>query len=103
VESWIRFADSQSPVVLNWIREAPALGLQARQLKHDVTEAYIKLIQGFSDTQALRATGHTRVLRHRALTFIGGLREMAASAIEADERLSDRVEEAVDSALALFQ
>lgn len=105
VESWVEFAESHAPVMLIWIRESPAFGTAARQLKLEVTEAYIKLIQTFSDSESLRAAGHQPVPRHRAVMFIGGLREMAALALErgADGTgLGAVTGEAVDAALSLF-
>jgi len=110
VESWIVFARAHGEVMLIWIRESPAFGPAARQLKLEVTEAYIKLIQSFSDTESHRAAGHAPVPRHRAVMFIGGLREMAALALEngvADSAdlgkgLTAVTEEAVDAALTLF-
>ncbi len=102
VQSWIAYAESQPPLMLIWIRESPAFGPAARQLKQEVTEAYIKLIQAFSDTETLRAAGYLPVPRHRAVMFIGGLREMTALAIESGAGLHDVTAKAVDAALSLF-
>ena len=105
VESWVAFAESHAPVMLIWIRESPAFGPAARQLKLDVTEGYIRLIQGFSDSERLRAAGHQPVPRHRAVMFIGGMREMAALALEGSAGPGDLgavTAEAVDAALSLF-
>ena len=105
VESWVEFAESHAPVMLIWIRESAAFGPAARQLKLDVTEAYIRLIQAFSDSERLRAAGHQPVPRHRAVMFIGGMREMAALALEGGagtDALGAVTAEAVDAALSLF-
>jgi len=96
--------------MLIWIRESPAFGAAARQLKLEVTEAYINLIQAFSDSDSLRAAGHQPVPRHRAVMFIGGMREMAALALEGGAGSSSPdagglaavTAEAVDAALSLF-
>jgi len=105
VESWITFAEAHAPVMLIWIRESPAFGPAARQLKLEVTEAYIKLIQSVSGSENLRAAGHEPVPRHRAVMFIGGLREMAALALEGGAEtggLRAVTSEAVDAAISLF-
>lgn len=102
VQSWIAYAEKHSPVILTWIREAPAFGPAARQFQHDVTDAYIQMIQKFSDTAFLRAAGHRKVPRHRAVMFVGGLREMSALAIESGDGLRAVTEGAVDAALSLF-
>ena len=74
VRAWIENAAPQSAVMLSWIRETPGLGHAARQHKLEVTEAYIHLIQSFSDTPLHRAAGYEKVARSQAIMFIGGLR-----------------------------
>lgn len=102
VVAWIEYSDQRAPLILTWLREAPALGPAARQLKNDVTEAYIRLIQKVSGTEVLRAAGFQEVPRHRAVMFIGGMREMSAIALENGGQLKSVTEDAVGAAVSLF-
>ncbi len=102
VRAWIENAAPQSAVMLSWIRETPGLGHAARQHKLEVTEAYIHLIQSFSDTPLHRAAGYEKVARSQAIMFIGGLRELTALTLERGGRIQDMIDDATIAALALF-
>jgi AcrR family transcriptional regulator len=102
VRAWIENAAPQSAVMLSWIRETPGLGHAARQHKLEVTEAYIHLIQSFSDTPMHRAAGYEKVARSQAIMFIGGLRELTALTLERGGRIQDMIDDATIAALALF-
>jgi AcrR family transcriptional regulator len=102
VRAWIENAAPQSAVMLSWIRETPGLGHAARQHKLEVTEAYIHLIQSFSDTPLHRAAGYEKVARSQAIMFIGGLRELTALTLERGGRIQDLIDDATIAALALF-
>jgi len=102
VEAWIDYSDAHAPVLLSWIREAPALGPAARTFKDQVTESYIKLIQTVSSSEPLRDAGYRTVPRARAVIFIGGLRELAAMTVESGGKLRDIADDAVDAAILLF-
>lgn len=102
VQAWIANAESHPAVMLSWIRDLPALGLAARNLQREVTEAFITLVQTLSDTDELHAAGIETVSRQRAIMLIGGLRELTAMTVEAGGRMSDVTDEAVDAAIALL-
>lgn len=102
VEAWVANAESQPAVMLSWIRDVPALGMAARELQRDVTEAFIAMVRTLSDTEELRAAGIPMVSRQRALMLIGGLRELTAVTVESGGRMSDVTGEAVDAAIALL-
>jgi AcrR family transcriptional regulator len=102
VQAWIANAESHPAVMLSWIRDLPALGLAARNLQREVTEAFITLIQTLSDTDELHAAGIKTVSRQRAIMLIGGLRELTAMTVESGGRMSDVTEEAVGAAIALL-
>jgi AcrR family transcriptional regulator len=102
VRAWIENAAPRSAVMLSWIRETPGLGHAARQHKLEVTEAYIDLIQTFSDTPLHRAAGYEKVARSQAIMFIGGLRELTALTLERGGRIQDLIDDATIAALALF-
>lgn len=102
IEGWLDYAEPRSPVIMSWILEAPALGKPARDFKYEVDEAYVRLIQSISGSERLRAVGFDTVPRPRALAFIGGLRLLATTTIESGGRLRDVTEDAVDSAIRLF-
>lgn len=80
--------------MLTWIRETPGLGHAARRHKLEVTEAYIQLIQTFSDTPMHHAAGYERVARSQAIMFIGGLRELTALTLERGGRIQDLIDDA---------
>jgi AcrR family transcriptional regulator len=102
VQAWIANAESQPAVMLSWIRDLPALGMAARELQKQVTEAFITLIQTLSDTDELHAVGIKTVSRQRAIMLIGGLRELTAMTVESGGRMRDVTEEAVAAAIALL-
>lgn len=102
VQAWIANAESQPAVMLSWIRDLPALGMAARELQKQVTEAFITLIQTLSDTDELHAAGIKTVSRQRAIMLIGGLRELTAMTVESGGRMRDVTEEAVAAAIALL-
>jgi AcrR family transcriptional regulator len=102
VEGWLDCAEPRLPVIMSWIQEAPALGKPARDFKYEVDQAYVRLIQSISDSEPLRAAGFEMVSRPRALAFIGGLRLLAITTIESGGQLRDVAEDAVDSAIRLF-
>lgn len=103
VRAWIADADSHPAVMLSWIRDLPALGMAARTLQREVTEAFITLVQTLSDTDELHAAGIKTVSRQRAIMLIGGLRELTAMTVESGGRMSDVADEAVDAAIALLR
>jgi AcrR family transcriptional regulator len=72
VESWIAYAETQSPVILSWIDQVPSLGPRGQRFRQDVNDAYIKLIQSASSSDRLRAAGYVTVSRAQAIIFIGG-------------------------------
>lgn len=100
--AWIANAESHPAVMLSWIRDLPALGMAARELQQQATEAFITLIQTLSDTEELRAAGINTVSRQRAIMLIGGLRELTAMTVESGGRMRDVTEEAVAAAIALL-
>jgi len=102
VQAWISNAESHPAVMLSWIRDLPALGMAARDLQQQVTEAFITLIQTLSDTDELHAAGIQTVSRQRAIMLIGGLRELTAMTVESGGRMRDVTDEAVAAAIALL-
>jgi AcrR family transcriptional regulator len=102
IESWMAYAETQSPVILSWIVQTPALGPQAQKFRNEVNDAYIDLIQSVSSNAALRAAGFDTVPRARAIIFIGGLRELVTLTWKKGEKLSDVTEDACNAAIALF-
>lgn len=102
IESWLDYAEPRAPVILSWIEEAPALGAAGRDFKHEVDEAYVQLIQSVSGSDNLRSLGFEPVPRGRAIVFIGGLRLLAAMTIEGGGQLRDVIDDAVESAVRLF-
>lgn len=102
VQAWIANAESRPAVMLTWIRDLPALGMAARELQKQATEAFITLVQTLSDTDELHAAGIKTVSRQRAIMLIGGLRELTAMTVESGGRMRDVTDEAVAAAIALL-
>jgi AcrR family transcriptional regulator len=102
VESWIAFAEEQTPIIVSWIDQMPALGPRAQTFRDEVNEAYIRLIQSVSNTNRLRAEGYEMVERGRAVMFIGGLRELVTLTVQRGGSIRDVTNDAYDAAISLF-
>ncbi|MEV5832063.1 TetR/AcrR family transcriptional regulator [Nocardia sp. NPDC052112] len=101
IEAWIRASHQDPTITLAWIRDTPALGEAARQLHHDVGEAFINLIQSITATPGFEAPGLHPPTRQMATILYGGFRELIASTVEAGKDIRDIIDVAVDTAIAL--
>lgn len=101
VEAWIAGSEAEPALTLSWIRDAPALGAEARHLQREAMEAFVGMIQTLCDTEEWRAHGGAPVSRQQAVMLIGGLRELIASTVEDGGRISDIAEVAVRGSIAL--
>jgi AcrR family transcriptional regulator len=102
VESWIAYAETQLPLILTWINEVPSMGPRVQKFRDEVNDAYIKLIQSVSGTEALRGAGYEVVPRGRAIVFIGGLRSLVTMTLQKGGSFRDVTEEAYEAAVSLF-
>jgi AcrR family transcriptional regulator len=100
IEAWIGFAESQPAITLSWIREVPSLSVPA--CRHDMTQAFVGMIQMLCDTEPMRAAGIGPVPRELAVMLLGGLRELAATTVEDGGRIRDVSETAVRASIALL-
>ena len=90
--------------MLIWIRESPAFGPAVRKLKLDVTEAYIRLIQG-SAIRSVCGQQDINPSRGTVQSCSSGMREMAALALEGGAGtgiFGALTAEAVDAALTVW-
>ncbi|MCP2315689.1 transcriptional regulator, TetR family [Nocardia amikacinitolerans] len=102
IEAWIEASKADRTVTLAWIRDTPALGEDARRLHREAADAFVGLIQNLTATPEFGAPGVHRATRRTATILYGGYRELIASAVEDGEDVSDLVEVAVETAIALL-
>lgn len=103
VEAWIRSVESEPAIMVSWIRDVPSLGDAARRLQREMMEAFITMIQTLCDTDEWRTSGAGPVSRPLAIMLLGGLRELTATTLEDDGRVSDVSEVAVQASIALLE
>ncbi|MEU7634081.1 TetR/AcrR family transcriptional regulator [Nocardia sp. NPDC049220] len=101
IEAWIGFAQQDPSILLSWIRVGPALGEDARQLQRDTGDAFIALIQKLTGTAEFAAAGLRPPSRQVATILFGGFRELIATTVEDGNEISDVIDAAVESAIAL--
>ena len=87
IEAWIGYAESQPAITLSWVREVPSLSVPT--CRQDMTDAFVGMIQRLCDTKPMRAAGIGPVPRELAVMLLGGLRELAATAVEDGGRIGD--------------
>jgi len=102
VEAWAACVDFRPALILSWIRDVPSLGARARQLRRDTLEDFVAMIQDLCDTEQWRTVRSGPVSRHLAIMLFGGLRELTATTVEDDGRVSDITELAVQACVALL-
>jgi AcrR family transcriptional regulator len=100
IEAWIGYAGSQPAITLSWIREVSPVGVPA--CRHDLTAAFVGMIEALCDTEPMRAAGVGPVPRELAVMLFGGLRELAATTVEDGRKISDVSETAVRASIALL-
>ncbi|WP_405497313.1 TetR/AcrR family transcriptional regulator [Nocardia sp. NBC_00511] len=102
IEAWIGVSRIDTSITLAWIRDTPALGEAARQLHRDAAEAFIALIQNLTATPEFQSAGLHPPTRQMATILFGGFRELIASTVEDGRDITEIIDVAVETALALI-
>lgn len=102
IEAWIGHAESAPWIVVSWIRDIPALGIPGRALQREMMDAFVRMVQVLTTTDAWQAIRPGGVDRGLALILLGGLRELIATTVEEGGRPADILDVSVQAALALL-
>lgn len=102
VTAYVTTSERYPGLMLSWIRELPALGRAAAQVKNEAMEDWVDLFVGLTSTPTLAAAGVKPISRQRAVFLWGGVRELTASAVESGAPLTEIVEPATSACLALM-
>jgi AcrR family transcriptional regulator len=103
VEGWIAAAQADPPITLSWIRDVPALGQgRDQRFQRETMRAFVRLIQGLTDTPHLRAAGVRPPSDQTAVILLGGLRELIAVTVEEGRDVATIIEPAVEAARLLL-
>lgn len=103
VGAYVAACDARPETTWSWIRELPALGDAARSVQLGSIESFTALMMALTDSDQMRVAGVAPIARDTAVIIWGGIRELAASALEAGRPLSSIEESAVAACLALVR
>ncbi|MFW0787297.1 TetR/AcrR family transcriptional regulator [Gordonia sp. CPCC 206044] len=101
VTAYVVASEQHPEITWSWIRELPALGEPARELRLGMMEKFIALLVALTDTPQMRSAGTTPVSRATAVMIWGGIRELTADAVERGAPLHTIVEPATQACVAL--
>ncbi|WP_233608452.1 TetR/AcrR family transcriptional regulator [Nocardia stercoris] len=102
VEAWIDVQTADPVLTHSWIRDVPAMGEASHALQRDTSAEFVSLVRALADTERFRAAGLRPPTRDGAVMLLGGFRELIATAVEDGRDITDIVDVAVDSAIALL-
>lgn len=102
VEAYVEVTEQNPAIAWSWIRELPALGESARRVQVDAMEALIAVLMPLTDSPAMRDAGISPIAHETAVMIWGGIRELAASAMEQNRSLYSIVEPMVAACIALI-
>lgn len=102
VEAWIAASQRDPSIALAWIRDIPALGDKARQLHRDTGEAFVTLIRNLTMTPEFQSAELHPPSRQMATILYGGYRELIASTVEEGGDITEIIDVAVETAIALI-
>lgn len=102
VVAYVEHIEARPAITLSWIREAPALGAQARPLHRHAMQALTDMLASLTANPGFRRAGLEPVTGPTALILLGGLRELTALFVEDGGDVRDIVEPSVAAAMALL-
>jgi AcrR family transcriptional regulator len=102
IEAWITTSQHDPSIALAWIRDIPALGEGARELHRRTSEAFVTLIRNLTATPEFQSAELHPPSRATATILYGGYRELIASTVEAGGDISEIIDIAVETAIALI-
>ncbi|WP_232017093.1 TetR/AcrR family transcriptional regulator [Gordonia insulae] len=101
VQAYVAVTEKHPEIAWSWIRELPALGESARTVQVEAMESLIEVLVPLTDSPQMRAAGIRPMTHETAVIIWGGIRELAASAVEEKRSLYTIVEPAVAACVAL--
>lgn len=102
IEAWLQGAAAQPELTLSWCRDAPGLGIPARELQLQGLDEFTKLVNELADSPKLREAGIAPPSAEASVVLIGGLRELIATQVEHQRPVTDLADSAVAITTALF-
>lgn len=102
VTAYVEASEAHPELTLSWIRELPALGEPGEGLKAEGMDAWIALFTAITSTPQVAADGIRPVSRPVGIMIWGGIRELTANSVETGTSLSDIIEPATQSCIALL-
>ncbi|MGB8403389.1 MAG: helix-turn-helix domain-containing protein [Mycobacterium sp.] len=102
VEAYVAHIDSNRPITLSWIREAPALGATALRLHRLAMEHLTAMVVDITGNPGFQRAGLPAVSPALALILLGGLRELTALIVEDERDIDELMAPAVAAATALM-
>lgn len=102
VRAYVEHIESRPAITLSWIREAPALGDEARPLNRLAMEHLTDMLVGISVSPGFARAGLQPISRQLSLILLGGLRELTALLVEDDQDVTGIVEPAITAARAIL-
>ncbi|MCF8590128.1 TetR/AcrR family transcriptional regulator [Gordonia liuliyuniae] len=102
VTAYVELSEARPELTLSWIRELPALGEPAQELKTEAMDAWISLFVVITSTPSVAADGIEPVSRITAIMIWGGIRELTADSVENGTPLSAIIEPTTQACIALI-
>ncbi|MBU8807656.1 TetR/AcrR family transcriptional regulator [Mycolicibacterium goodii] len=102
VGAYVEHIESAPSITLSWIRELPAIGVQARPLQRDAMGALTDLLIELSDSPGFRRARIDGLSRPMAIILLGGLRELTALIVEDGHDIREIYEPAVAASRAIL-
>lgn len=102
VQAYVGHIESRPAITLSWIRELPALGAAARPVQRHGLQLLTHLLVELSASPGFQRATLPPMTAPLAVILLGGLRELAALAVEDKQDVREIVEPAVDASIALL-
>ncbi len=102
VEAYVGYIEARPAITLSWIRELPSLGAAARPVQRHGLQLLTNLLVDLSDNPGFRRADLPPLTPPLGVILLGGLRELAALAVEDGRAVREIVQPAVDASIALL-
>ncbi|QUR65890.1 TetR/AcrR family transcriptional regulator [Mycobacterium spongiae] len=102
VEAYVGYIEARPAITLSWIRELPSLGAAARPVQGQGLHLLTNLLVSLSSSPGFQRADLPPITAPLAVILLGGLRELAALAVEDQRDVREIVEPAVDASIALL-
>ncbi|KUI32075.1 TetR family transcriptional regulator [Mycobacterium sp. IS-1496] len=102
VGAYVDHIAARPAITLSWIRELPALGVQATPLHRWAIDRLTDMLVGLTSSPGFRRAGKAPLSRPLAVVLLGGLRELTALFFEDGRDVHGILEPAVTASTALL-